>query len=115
MLDRRQKFEFSIESSVGQEQDWSTSQISNTQRGSVRSWSWKRAIQCPHFACRKACQQRAMVVEGAEMDDKEARRIRAFAARLNYLEADRPDLLIASRCICKNMTMPRNEDWIALE
>ena len=28
MLDRRKKFEFSIESSVGQEQDWSTSQIS---------------------------------------------------------------------------------------
>ena len=46
---------------------------------------------------------RAMIVEGVEMDDKEARRFRALAARLNYLAGYRPDLLFASKCICKNM------------
>ena len=115
MLDRWQKFEFSIESSVGQEQtglEYEPDQ-QHAERIISETWSWKRAIQCPHFACKKACQQRSMVVEGAEMDDKEARRIQALAARLNYLEGDRPDLLIASKCICKNMTRPRKEDWIA--
>ena len=113
MLDRQKTFEFSIESSVGQEQNWSMSRISDTQRGPFRSW--KRASQWPHFACRKACQQRATVVEGAEMDDKEARRFRALAARLNFLAEERPYLLFASRCICKNMRRPRSEDWLALK
>ena len=58
---------------------------------------------------------RAMIVEGAEMDDKEARRFRALAARLNYLAGDRPDLLFASKCICKNMARPGSEDWLALK
>ena len=39
------------------EQDWSTSQISDTQRGPTQSWSWRRASQCPHLAYTKACQQ----------------------------------------------------------
>ena len=114
MLDRRKKYEFSIESSVGQEQDWSTSQISDTRIGSFLSWSWKRASQCPHLACRRAC-QRAMIVEGVEMDDKEARRFRALTARLNYLAGGRPDLLFASKCICKNMARSRSDDWLALK
>ena len=42
---------------------------------------------------------RATMIEGAEMDDKEARRCRALAARLNDLAGDRPDLLFASICI----------------
>ena len=58
---------------------------------------------------------RAMIVEGVEMDDKEARRFRALAARLNYLAGDRPDLLFASKCICKNMARPRSADWLALK
>ena len=56
-----------------------------------------------------------MLVEGVEMDDKEARRFRALAARLNYLAGDRPDLLFASKCICKNMARPRSADWLALK
>ena len=58
---------------------------------------------------------RAMIVEGVEMDDKEARRFRALAARLNYLAGNRPDLLFASKCICKNMARPRSVDWLALK
>ena len=58
---------------------------------------------------------RAMIVEGAEMDDKEARRCRALAARLHYLARGRPNLLFASKCICKNMARPRSEDWQALK
>ena len=58
---------------------------------------------------------RAMTVGGVEMDDKEARRFRALAARLNYLSGDRPDLLFASKCVCKNMARPRSEDLRALE
>ena len=54
-------------------------------------------------------------VEGAEMDDKEAHRFRALTARLNYLAGDRPDLLFASKSICKNMARPRSEDWLALK
>ena len=55
------------------------------------------------------------MVEGAEMDDKETRRFRALAARLNDLAGGRPDLFFASKCICKNMTRPRSEDWLALK
>ena len=51
---------------------------------------------------------RAMMVEGAEMDDKEARRFRALTARLTYLAGDRQDLFcFASKCICKNMARPQ--------
>ena len=90
MLDRRKKFEFSIKSSVGQEQDWSTSQIGDTQRGPFRSWSWERASRCLHLACTKACQQQERsMVEGADMDDKEVPRFRALAARLNYLTREK--------------------------
>ena len=38
------------------------------------------------------------------MDDKEARRFRSL-----------PDLLFASKCICKNIARPRSEDWLALK
>ena len=58
---------------------------------------------------------RAMIVEGVELDDKEARRLRALAARLKYLAGDRPDLLFACECICKNTARPRSEDWLALK
>ena len=58
---------------------------------------------------------RAMIVEGVEMDDKEARRFRVMAARLNYFAEDGPDLMFASQCICKNMARPRSEDWLALK
>ena len=57
----------------------------------------------------------AMMIEGAKMDDKEARRFRALAARLSCRAGDRPDLLFASKCICKNMARPRSEDWLALK
>ena len=55
------------------------------------------------------------MVEGAEMDDKEAHRFRALAAWLNYLAGDKPDLLVASKCICKNMARTRSKDWLALK
>ena len=55
------------------------------------------------------------VIESAEMDDKEARRLRAVAARLHCLAAERPDLLFSSKCICKNMARPRVEDWVVLK
>ena len=58
---------------------------------------------------------RAMMVEREEMDDKEAHRFRALAAKLNYLAGDRPDLLVASKCICKNMARPRSGDWLDLK
>ena len=58
---------------------------------------------------------RAMIVEGVEMDDKEPRRFRALAARLNYHAGDRPDLLFSSICICKNVARHRSEDWQALK
>ena len=47
----------------------------------------------------------------AEMDAKEASRYRKVAARLSYLAVERPDLLFASKCVSKNMTQPRCEDW----
>ena len=97
MLDRRKEFEISIESFVEQEEDCGTSQISDTHRGSFPSWSW---IRCKSASAPRVQESvsatRAMIVEGAEMDDKEARRFRALAARLNYLPGDRSDLLFAS-------------------
>ena len=115
MLDRRKKFEFSIESSVGQEQDWSTSQISDTQRIiSELELETCKSVSTPRVQ-ESVSATRAMIFEGVEMDDKEARRFRALAARLNYLAGCRPDLLFASKCICKNMARPRSEDWLALK
>ena len=64
---------------------------------------------------RKRVSNRAMTVEGAEMDDKEACRFRALAARLNYLPRERPDLLCASKRTWRNMARPRSEDWLALK
>ena len=46
---------------------------------------------------------KSMLIESTKMDDTEARRLRALAARLNYLEADRPDLLFLSKCILERV------------
>jgi len=53
--------------------------------------------------------------KGADMDAKDATRYRALAARLNYLAADRPDLLYASKCVSKNMANPKVQDWEILK
>ena len=98
-------------SSVGQEQVWSTSQI-NTQRIiSESELETCKSVSTPRVQ-ESVSATRAMMVEGEEMDDKEAHRFRALAARLNYLAGDRPDLLVASKCICKNMARPHSEDWL---
>ena len=114
MLDRRKKFEFSIESSFGQEQDWSTSQISDTKRVISELLEARKPVSTLRVH-EKVSATRAMLVEDAEMDDKEAHRFRALTARLNYFAGDRPDLLFASKSICKNMARPRSEDWLALK
>ena len=49
------------------------------------------------------------------MGEQEATRYRAIAARLNYLAGDRPDLLFASKCVCRRMSAPRNKDWEMLK
>ena len=56
-----------------------------------------------------------MMVEGAEMDDKEVPQFRALAAKLKYLAGNKPELLFASKCICKNMARPHSEDWLAMK
>ena len=50
-----------------------------------------------------------------EMSAKDASRYRAIAARVNYLAADRPDLLFAAKGVCKHMAVPRIGDWEALK
>ena len=116
MLDKRKKFEFSIESSVGQEQDWSHEP---DQRHAERIISELELETCKSVSTPRVRESvsatRAMIVEGVELDDKEARRFRALAARLNCLAGDWPDLLFASKCICKDMARPRSEDWLALK
>ena len=44
---------------------------------------------------------------------KKARRFRAMAAMWNCLLPDRPIFGCRQKCICKNMTLPRGEDWVA--
>ena len=49
------------------------------------------------------------------MTEAEASKYRAVAARMNYLAADRPDLLFCSKCVCKRMSSPRMKDWELLK
>ena len=46
---------------------------------------------------------KSMLIESTKKDNTEARRLRALAARLNDLQADRPDLLFLSKCILERV------------
>lgn len=46
-----------------------------------------------------------------ELQEKEATRFRAVAARANYLQADRPDIQYAVEEICRRMANPVASDW----
>lgn len=59
-------------------------------------------------------------VEGKEEEDleedtalvgEEATQYRAIAARLNYLSADRPDLQLAAKEVCRDMSTPTEGSW----
>ena len=45
----------------------------------------------------------------------ELTRFRSVAARINYLAHDRADLKIAAMRVCKAMSSPKVEDWLAVE
>ena len=51
-----------------------------------------------------------------EEDEKELgpdkqRHFRSIAARCNYIAADRPDLMFAAKCICRQMAKPSAGAW----
>ena len=46
-----------------------------------------------------------------ELDHEHAYRFRSIAARLNFLAADRIDIQIASKEICRRMSSPCMSDW----
>ena len=54
-------------------------------------------------------------MDNVDMELKDATRYRALAARLNYLAADRPDLLFASKCVSKHMACPSEGAWEVLK
>jgi hypothetical protein len=43
------------------------------------------------------------------------RKYRSGTARANYLAMDRPDLAFATKELCRRMSAPRVQDWVALE
>ena len=45
------------------------------------------------------------------MDQAEAKKFRAVAARANYLSLDRPDIQYTAKEICKHMARPRKRHW----
>ena len=73
-----------------------------------------RAVQTPSVP-EGATESKMNAEKDHRMETKEATLYRALAARLNYLAADRPDLLFASKCISKHMADPHVRDWEALK
>ena len=49
------------------------------------------------------------------LDEERTARIRALAARANYLALDRLDIAFASKECCRRMVQPRSIDWLALK
>ena len=50
-----------------------------------------------------------------ELEGSEASRFRALAARANYLAADRPDIMYATKEICRAMAKPTHGAWKKLK
>jgi len=46
-----------------------------------------------------------------ELDETDASKFRALAARANYLSADRPDIMYATKEICRAMAKPTQGAW----
>ena len=46
-----------------------------------------------------------------ELSGEEATRYRGIVARANYLAADRPDLMYATKEVCRGMAKPTKQDW----
>ena len=55
------------------------------------------------------------VEDGEELDETEATRYRAVAARLNYLSQDRADLAIPTMRVCSRMSRPTVDDMVRLK
>ena len=58
--------------------------------------------------------------EAEEEDEKELspgkqKHFRSIAARCNYIAADRPDLMFAVKCICREMAKPSVGAWKKLK
>jgi hypothetical protein len=53
--------------------------------------------------------------EKGKLEEAEATRFRALAARANYLAADRPDMAYAAKEICRLMSAPTHGAWRALK
>ena len=49
------------------------------------------------------------------MEESEATRYRAIAARANYLAADRPDIMYSVKEICRGMANPTLAHWHKLK
>ena len=57
-------------------------------------------------------ESRALEEEGEELyGESESTRYRALAARANYLAADRPDIMYATKEICRSMAKPTQAAW----
>ena len=50
-----------------------------------------------------------------ELDPDKQRHFRSIAARCNYIAADRPDLMFAVKCICREMAKPSVGAWKKLK
>ena len=50
-----------------------------------------------------------------ELSPSESTRYRATAARANYLDADRPDLMYAVKELCRGMAKPTRLHWHKLK
>ena len=71
-----------------------------------------KAVSTPCIPCGSDANIKSIVCDGDEpMLMKDATRYRALAARLNYLAADRPDLLYTARRICQHMSTPLKKHW----
>ena len=50
-----------------------------------------------------------------ELDADKQKHFRSIAARCNYIAADRPDLMFAVKCICRQMAKPTVGAWKKLK
>ena len=50
-----------------------------------------------------------------ELDRDKQRHFRSIAARCNYIAADRPDLMFAVKCMCREMAKPTIGAWKKLK
>ena len=81
----------------------------------MKEYGMERCKTLSTPVCSEDFSKEGVVDTREPMDDAEARRFRASAARLNYLAQDRPDLAVASCLVARSMSNPKRGDEVKLK